>query len=97
MVMAAPVLAPASVEEAAALLREHAAQPGALEIRGGGSKAHLGNRTRPAAIVLSTHRLDRLVAYEPSDLTVTVEAGMGWDALQATLGARGQWLPLDPP
>ncbi len=42
-------------------------------------------------------RLARVVEHEPGDLTATVEAGITLDALQAALGARGQWLPLDPP
>ena len=42
-------------------------------------------------------RLDKLLEHEPGDLTATVEAGITMAALQAALGARGQWLSLDPP
>ena len=35
--------------------------------------------------------------YTPEDMTVTAEGGLTLAALQATLAARGQWLPVDPP
>lgn len=35
--------------------------------------------------------------YTPEDMTVTAEGGLTLAALQATLAARGQWLPIDPP
>jgi len=35
--------------------------------------------------------------YTPEDMTVTAEGGVTLAALQATLAARGQWLPIDPP
>ena len=41
--------------------------------------------------------LNRVVEHAPEDLTVTVETGITLLALQAELGKRGQWLPVDPP
>lgn len=41
--------------------------------------------------------MDRVLAYEPADMTVTVEAGITLARLQAHVGASGQWLPVDPP
>lgn len=35
--------------------------------------------------------------YTPEDMTITAEGGLTLAALQATLAARGQWLPIDPP
>lgn len=35
--------------------------------------------------------------YTPEDMTVTVEGGAMLATLQATLAARSQWLPIDPP
>jgi glycolate oxidase FAD binding subunit len=52
---------------------------------------------RPPDVLLLTRGLDRLVDYQPDDMTITVEAGMTLAAVQATLAARGQVLPLDPP
>jgi len=48
-------------------------------------------------VVMSLTRLDRIVEYEPGDLTVTAQAGMGLDLLARNTGPEGQWLPLDPP
>jgi FAD/FMN-containing dehydrogenase len=38
-----------------------------------------------------------VVEYHPEDMTVTVETGMSWPELQASLGEHEQWLPIDPP
>jgi FAD/FMN-containing dehydrogenase len=48
-------------------------------------------------VVLSTRRLDRVLEYEPGDLTVIVEAGIRLSELQARLAPHGQMLALDPP
>jgi glycolate oxidase FAD binding subunit len=63
---------------------------------GGGTAVSVGTPTTRAAIVLGLRRFDRLVEHEPGDLTATVQAGMTIASLQAALGARGQWLSLDP-
>jgi FAD/FMN-containing dehydrogenase len=46
---------------------------------------------------IDLHALNRVVEYTPEDLTVTAQAGITLTELQAALGARGQWLPIDPP
>jgi glycolate oxidase FAD binding subunit len=48
-------------------------------------------------LLIATTRLNRVVEYEPADLTVTVEAGMPFAELQRVLGEQGQFLALDPP
>ena len=35
--------------------------------------------------------------YTPEDMTITAEGGLTLAALQSTLAAHGQWLPIDPP
>ncbi len=52
---------------------------------------------RPADLALTTRRLDRIPAIEPSDLTATAEAGIGLDQLRQQLADRGAWLAIDPP
>ena len=47
-------------------------------------------------LLLATTGLNRVVEYEPADLTVTVEAGMRFSDLQALLAEQGQFLALDP-
>ncbi len=41
--------------------------------------------------------MQRLLKYEPRDLTISVEAGMPWEVLERTLAESGQMLPLEPP
>jgi glycolate oxidase FAD binding subunit len=48
-------------------------------------------------VVLSTARLDRILEYEPGDLTAIVESGLRLSELQAALAAHRQMLALDPP
>jgi glycolate oxidase FAD binding subunit len=53
-------------------------------------------RRAPVILGVSLARMNRIVAYEPDDMTVTVEAGMTLGALNQRLGEHGQRLPLDP-
>ncbi len=65
--------------------------------QGGRTALRLGRPLAAYDVALDTTGLDRVVAYEPDDLTVTVEAGMTLARLQVLLGERGQYLPVDPP
>lgn len=69
----------------------------AVILHGGGSALHVGRPPDRYDLALDTRRLDRLIAYEPDDLTVTVEAGMSVARLHALLAARGQFLSFDVP
>jgi glycolate oxidase FAD binding subunit len=57
----------------------------------------LGNIPSRYDIALRTAKLDRVLEYEPADLTLTVEAGITMGKLQALLAERGQFLPIDAP
>jgi len=70
---------PASVAEAAELLRD---TDGSLIFRGGGTKQAWGGRPVEPSLVVETARLSRLLAYNPADMTVSVEAGMPLRDLQ---------------
>ncbi len=48
-------------------------------------------------VLLDLTGLNRVLAHEPGDLTVTVEAGATLAAVQRVLALAGQFLPLDPP
>ncbi|WP_421654720.1 FAD-binding oxidoreductase [Leptothermofonsia sp. ETS-13] len=70
---------------------------------GCGSKLHWGGlvrggqgEARSPLIAISTGRMNRLIDHAVGDLTVTVEAGMGFADLQATLAKAGQFLAIDP-
>jgi glycolate oxidase FAD binding subunit len=88
---------PESVEAFGAALGAANVENLAVLPRGGGSQISLGNPPGRADLVLDTTALDRVIEYEPADLTVTVEAGLRLDRLQALLAERGQFLALDPP
>lgn len=53
-------------------------------------------RPQPVALGVSLSRLARVVAYEPEDMTITVEAGLSVGALNRVLAPGRQRLPLDP-
>ena len=86
---AAPTVAPETIGEAAALLADLPAHRTRVRIRGGGTRLGLGYRFEPDLIV-STGHLDRIVAWEPDDLTVVVEAGVKVEELEGTLASKGQ-------
>jgi len=91
------VVFPGTIEETSRVVRAAAAAGVPIIPWGGGTQMALGAPPRDGALVVVTRRLARLVEHEPGDLTATVEAGVTMDALQAALGARGQWVSLDPP
>ncbi|MBW4578180.1 MAG: FAD-binding oxidoreductase [Tildeniella nuda ZEHNDER 1965/U140] len=77
---------------------------------GAGSKLHWGGlvggqraegrrqeeENLPPLLMVSTERLNQLIDHAVGDLTVTVEAGMRFADLQATLAKAGQFLAIDP-
>ena len=75
-----------------------AARDGGLALVPAGRATHLdiGHPPRRYDAALSTRRLDRIVAHDAGDMTVTAEAGVTLPALAGTLAAAQQWLPLDP-
>ena len=64
-------------------------------IRGGGTKLAWGRPPAAVDLVVSTSRLNRLIAHRHGDLTATVQAGMRLRDLNAALSAERQWLPID--
>jgi glycolate oxidase FAD binding subunit len=88
---------PGSAEEVARVVAAAAAAQVPVIPWGGGTRMALGAPPREGALAVVTRRLARVLEHEPADLTATVETGLTMDALQGALGARGQWLPLDPP
>jgi glycolate oxidase FAD binding subunit len=83
------VLAPATVEEAARIL-DFASEHGlAVVVWGGGTHQGLGYRIEPDLLLVTT-RMDRIVDWQPDDLTVVVEPGLPVAALEARLDERSQ-------
>ena len=86
---------PESPEQLAAMLREAACAHRTIRLGGNFSKDRLGEPV-PADVTISTSSMNRLLQYEPRDLTVSVEAGMPFSELTGLLAANRQMLPLDP-
>ena len=80
---------PETLEEAGELLAAATADRSVVLIRGSGTRQGIGYTVTPD-IVLSTKRLNRLVAWEPDDLTVVVEAGVTVEDLEQQLAGGGQ-------
>ena len=95
--MAVVEQAPTSAAELATALRDHAAQNRVIELGGHFTKRDMGGKVQAPDAVVSTRGLDRVLAYEPADLTISVEAGLSFRGLRETLAANGQFIPLDPP
>lgn len=91
------VVEPATHEQARQAMRAASASRLAVIPFGGGTHMALGRPPRAYDVALSLRRLYRIVAHEPADMTVTVEAGVRLADLQQALAAHGQHLPLDPP
>ena len=90
-------LAPATAEELQEALRRCGREQASVESGGSFSKRLFGGPVAESKYRLSTQRLNRLLAYEPADLTVSVEAGMRFGELTRILAENNQFLPLDPP
>ena len=89
--------APQTPAELAEALGDAAAHGRAISLAGNGSKRLMGGPTAPAECELTTAGLNRVIEYEPRDLTISVEAGRPWRELTGLIGRNRQIAPLDPP
>ncbi len=90
------VAAPTSVDGVSRVLALASARGLAVAPTGAGARLAWGAPPSRLDIVLSLARLDRVLAYEPADLTLSVECGATLPALDAILRPHGQFVPLDP-
>lgn len=88
---------PTSIEQVSETLRKAGERKLGVSPIGLGAFLHLGGIPRKYDVALCLERLNQIIDYQPTDMTITVEAGMSLSQLQAVLGENGQWLPLDPP
>lgn len=87
---------PGTVEEVSRCLGLASAEGLVVAPTGGGTRLGWGNAPRALDLVLSLRRLDHILDHEPADLTVSVEAGIPLDALNARLRPHRQFVALDP-
>lgn len=88
---------PGSAEEVAEIIKHAVAEKLAVISAGARTKLGIGFPPRKYDVALDLTRLDRVISYDPDDLTLSVEAGIPLRKLAAVLAERGQFLPLAVP
>jgi len=91
------VVQPASRQAFAEVMRWASGEKLAVTPRGGGTQMSLGNLPSSLDLVVDLSRYNRLLDYQPADLTVTVEAGMTLETLQRELAQGGNLASLEAP
>ncbi len=90
-------LQPSSAEELANALADQAARRAPITLFGRNSKRLMAGPLPDRSLCVSTTRLNKILQYEPGDLTVSVQAGMQFTELRSVLARNRQMLALDPP
>ena len=91
------VARPPDREGVAQVLRWATKEGVSLFPRGGGVLSGLGNVPVQLDVVLDLTCLDRVVDYQPADLTVTAESGITLDNLRRELAQGEKFVPLEAP
>jgi glycolate oxidase FAD binding subunit len=91
------VLQPGSAAQIGEILRFASAERLAVIPTGGRTHLHIGMPPRRYDLALDVSGMDRVLAYEPHDLTLGVEPGITYAELDRSLREKGQFLPLAPP
>jgi glycolate oxidase FAD binding subunit len=94
--IAGVIVEPASADEISELVRKCETEHITLAPFGA-ARTLAEIRHSPVDVAVSLARMNRVVAYEPDDMTVIAEAGHTLAALNCRLAERGQCLPADPP
>lgn len=91
------VVRPGLAEEIAQLVRLAAKEKLAVIPMGGRTKLGVGAPPHRYDLAIDLTRLDRVLSFDPGDLTLGVQAGIRFEQLNATVAAQRQFLPLAPP
>jgi glycolate oxidase FAD binding subunit len=83
------------IESARGRIYDAVANDCSLRIRGGGTKDFFGGAL--IGDVLDTREHSGVIAYDPSELVLTVKAGTPLAEVESTLAASNQCLPFEPP
>ena len=89
-------LLPSSSAEIAEILRFASAEGLAVIPTGGKTHLGIGMPPRRYDLALDLSAMNRILAYEPHDLTLGIEPGITCAELDRHLHAKGQFLPLAP-
>ncbi|MGH9711492.1 MAG: FAD-binding oxidoreductase, partial [Candidatus Acidiferrales bacterium] len=88
---------PGTAQEVAELVKLAAAENFAVIPMGARTKLGIGMPPTRYDLTIDMTRLDRVISYDPGDLTLSVEAGIPLAKLAATLAEHKQFLPLAVP
>ncbi|MGH9574832.1 MAG: FAD-binding oxidoreductase [Candidatus Acidiferrales bacterium] len=90
-------LQPSSPEEILEIVKFAVSENLSIVVNGARTKIGIGLAPRRYDIALDVTRLNQIVAYDPGDLTLSVEPGVAICHLQRTLNEHGQFLPHGAP
>jgi glycolate dehydrogenase FAD-binding subunit len=93
----AVIVRPADATQVAEIIRFAAADKLAVIPMGSGTKVGIGSPPARYDIALDLSRMNRVLAYDPQDLTLGVEPGVRIENLLQTLAEVKQFLPLAVP
>jgi len=88
---------PGTADEVAELVKLAVAEKLAVIPTGARTKLGIGMPPARYDLAIDMTRLDRVISYDPGDLTLSVEAGIPLAKLAATLAEHKQFLPLAVP
>ena len=79
------------------MLQWAAAPRRSVALFGANSKRWMAGPVAPASVSICTSGMNRILKYEPRDLTISVEAGIPYRDLSRELARNGQMIPLAGP
>ena len=94
--MLPPVVYPKSVPELRSLMQWANQDQKSVLVCGNGSKLGWSTPIPATDVIISLNKLNRVIDHAVGDLTITVQAGITLQLLQAQLKASSQFLPVDP-
>jgi len=83
--------------EVAGILADADSRKHSVTLGGHFSKNRMGGPVAISDVTVSTRSLNRVLQYEPTDLTLSVEAGASFAEVSRILAQNQQMIPLDPP
>jgi glycolate oxidase FAD binding subunit len=93
----AAAVQPGSEEEVSEIVKFAAREKLALVVCGARTKLAMGMPPRQYDFALDMSRIQRIIAYDPQDLTLCVESGTPLRTIANALAEHGQFLPLAVP
>ncbi|MCW2350461.1 FAD-binding protein [Sphingobium sp. B12D2B] len=93
--MTTNMVTPTDIAELCAIIRDAGRDGMPAELRGGGTKADIGQPDRQALIV-EMSAFAGIIDYDPAELVLTVGAGTRLSEIELLLAEQGQMLAFDP-